>query len=260
MSAESKQTDRLLVEVTIAAPVETVWAAVREPEQIRRWFGWDADTLKEEIDFIFVSHAHAAEGARTLQFGGYEGNADRFELEARGASTVLRVVRSGPVVDPDWKNVYEDVTEGWITFVEQLRLALEKHPGAERRTIYLSGKAIAGQALPSHALDVVGLRDAGPGRAYTAPAPTGDTLTGTVWHQSAFQIGLTVEQWGDGLLVVTDRPASPKSPHGGGSVLLTTYGLGEEAFQALQTRWSTWWTSRYPSTPQPAEGSEAPAA
>ena len=259
MSAESKKTDRVLVEVTIAAPIETVWAAVREPEQIRRWFGWDADTLKEEIDFIFVSHAHASEDARTLQFGEHEGNADRFELEARGASTALRVVRSGPVSDIDWENVYEDVTEGWITFVEQLRLALEKHPGAERRTIYLSGKAIAGQAPPSHALDVARLRDAGPGRTYTAQASTGDTLTGTVWHQSAFQLGLAVEQWGDGLLVVTDKPASTTAPHGGGSVLLTTYGLGEEKFQALQTRWSTWWASRYPRTPQPEESGEVPA-
>lgn len=259
MSAESKKTDRVLVEVTIAAPIETVWAAVREPEQIRRWFGWDADTLKEEIDFIFVSHAHGSEDARTLQFDEYEGNADRFELEARGASTALRVVRAGPIGDTDWKNVYEDVTEGWITFVEQLRLALEKHPAAERRTIYLSGKAITGQVPPSQALDVAGLRDAGPGRSYTAQARTGDTLTGTVWHQSAFQLGLTVEQWGDGLLVVTDKPALTTAPHGGGSVLLTTYGLGEEAFQALQTRWSAWWTSRYPSALQPGESSEVPA-
>jgi hypothetical protein len=261
MSAESKKIDRVLVEVTIAAPVETVWAALREPEQIRRWFGWDADTLKDEIDFIFVNHAQASEATRTIQFDPFdpvEGVADRFELEARGASTALRVVRAGPVSDTDWENVYDDMTEGWITFVEQLRLALEKHPGAERRTIYLSGKAIAGQAPPSHALDVAGLRDAGPGRPYTAHATTGDALTGTVWHQSAFQIGLTVEQWGDGLLVVTDRPASTTAPHGG-SLVLTTYGLGEEAFQALQARWSAWWSARYPSTPQPGEGSEVPA-
>lgn len=247
MSTESKTTDRVLVEITIAAPVETVWAALREPEQIRRWFGWDADTLNDEIDFIFVKHAEASESTRTIQFGEFQGSADRFELEARGAHTALRVVRTAPVSDTDWESVYDDVTEGWITFVEQLRLALEKHPGAERRTIYLSGKALAGQALPSRALAGARLRDDGPGRSYTAQAQTGDTLTGTVWHRSPFQIGLTVEQWGDGLLVVTDRPASPKSPHGGGSVVLTTYGLAEDAFQALQTRWSTWWTSRYPS-------------
>lgn len=247
MSAESKKTDRVLVEVTIAAPIETVWAALREPDQIRRWFGWDADTLKDEIEFIFVTHAEASESARTIQFGEYEGAADRFELESRGTSTALRVVRAGPAADGDWKDVYEDITEGWITFVAQLRLALEQHPGAERRTIYLSGKAIAGQPSPSHALDVAGLRDTDDGRACTAQAPTGDTLTGTVWHRSPFQIGLTVEQWGNGLLVVTDKPASTSSPHGGGSVLLTTYGLGDDAFQALQTRWSAWWSARYPS-------------
>jgi hypothetical protein len=248
MSAESRETDRVLVEVTIAAPVETVWAAVRDPDQIRRWFGWDTDTLKDEIDYIFVSHVQASEAAHTIEFGPYEGMADRFELERRGASTALRVVRTGPAGDRDGKDVYEEVTEGWITFVQQLRLALEQHPGAERRTIYLSGKAVAGQPPPSHALGVAGLRDAGDGQAYSVQAQTGDTLAGLVWHRSGFQLGLTVENWGNGLLVVTDRPASTASPHGGGSVLLTTYGLADDAFQELQARWSSWWSSRYPST------------
>jgi hypothetical protein len=249
MSTESKN-DRVLVEVTIAAPVETVWAALREPDQIRRWFGWDADTLKDEIEFIFVTHANASETARTIQFGEYEGIADRFELESKGTSTVLRVMRTGPSGDGTAKDVHEDIAEGWITFVAQLRLALEKHPGAERRTIYLSGKAIAGQPSPSHALGVARLRDGGDGSPYTVPAATGDTLAGTVWHRSGIQLGLTVEGWGNGLLIITDKPASTSSPHGGGSVLLTTYGLGDDAFRELETRWSTWWTARYPSASQ----------
>jgi hypothetical protein len=36
------------------------------------------------------------------------------------------------------EETYDPVVEGWITFV-QLRLALERHPGEERRTIYIEG-------------------------------------------------------------------------------------------------------------------------
>ncbi len=43
--------DRTIVEMTIAAPIETVWAAMREPGQLLNWFGWDADTLRDEIKF-----------------------------------------------------------------------------------------------------------------------------------------------------------------------------------------------------------------
>ncbi|MHA6731706.1 hypothetical protein [Devosia sp. A369] len=40
---------------------------------------------------------------------------------------------------------------------------------------------------------------------------------------------------------------SPKRPHGGGSVLLTTYGLSDAEFAALEQRWTDWWALRYPT-------------
>ena len=51
--------DHVLVEVTVPAPADAVWAALRDPQKIKQWFGWDADTLKDEIDFIFVTHAQS---------------------------------------------------------------------------------------------------------------------------------------------------------------------------------------------------------
>ena len=39
----------VLVELTISAPIDTVWKAVRDPEQITQWFGWESETLAEEI-------------------------------------------------------------------------------------------------------------------------------------------------------------------------------------------------------------------
>ena len=82
--------DHVLVEVTVPAPADTVWAALRDPQQIKQWFGWDADGLADEIDFIFVTHAEADEARRTVTFVGIP---DRYEVEATGETTSLvRVV------------------------------------------------------------------------------------------------------------------------------------------------------------------------
>lgn len=123
MSEDRKK--RVLVEMTISAPIAEVWAALRDPEQINKWFGWDADSLKDEIDFIFLSEATKAdEATHTIAFGEWEGIADSFELEAKGNATVLRVVRAGPAAALTWDEIYNEIAEGWITFVHQLRFWL----------------------------------------------------------------------------------------------------------------------------------------
>jgi uncharacterized protein YndB with AHSA1/START domain len=52
--------ERLLIEVTMAAPVDAVWRALRDPAEIRRWFGWDYDGLDEEIRLILEEGAEAS--------------------------------------------------------------------------------------------------------------------------------------------------------------------------------------------------------
>lgn len=237
--------DQVLVEVTIAAPADAVWDAIRDPEKIRNWFGWDADTLADEIDFIFDKYGRADEATRTLRF---EGTEDRFEVVARGAGCVLRVVRAAPV-GASWEGVYEDMTEGWISFVEQLRLGIERHGLGPRRTIFLSGNAKAGGSGPIAALGLADFRATKDGEAYRADLPTGDRVEGEAWHRTPWQVGLTVPQWGDGLLIVTDKPAKETAPHGRGMVVLTTYGLADADFDALAARWKTWWDARYEAAP-----------
>ena len=242
MSETSKQ---VLVDITIAAPIESVWAALRDPAQIEQWFGWDAPSLAEEIKYIFVDTATGDEARRVIQFDEWEGEgiSETIELTALADGTRLRLVRAGgPPID--WTGVYEDISQGWINFFQQLRLALQLHPGENRRTVFLSGSSKAGVGEPSVELGLgAGLvEDA----IYEAQLSTGDTASGKVWYRTHFQTGLTVDQWGRGLLVVTDMGISPKRPHGGGSVLLTTYGLSDADFAALQSRWGEMWAARYP--------------
>jgi hypothetical protein len=235
---------QVLVEAVIAAPPEAVWRALREREQLRNWFGWDAPTLAEEIDYIFFEHSKADDGRRTLIGEPWQGASDGFELMERDGGTLLRVARYGaPPLDP--VSAYDDIYEGWVTFVQQLRLLLDRHPGGTRRTLYLSGTARAGVGEPSAALGFVGLRDRPDGAEYTGEAATGDLLNGIVWHRTRFQLGLNVLEWGDGLLVVTDKGRSGTRPDGGGSVLITTFDLNDATFAELESRWRRWWDERY---------------
>lgn len=234
-----------VVDLTINAPIDMVWIALRDPAQIATWFGWDAPTLAEEIGFIFIDSATADGERHHIQFGEWEGASDAIALTEEGERTRLVVERVGGA-PLDWAGRYDDMAEGWVTFFQQLRLALEHHAGQVRRTIYLSGASRSGVGAPSAEL---GLGDGAvrgtPGEAYAATLSTGDTVSGLVWYETHFQRGLTVEQWGHGLLVVTDMGVSPKRPHGGGSVLLTTYGMDDADFAALEARWTQWWNGRY---------------
>lgn len=232
------QTDRVIVDLTIVAPIDTVWQALTDPDQISNWFGWDAETLKDEIDFIFVQHARADAERHVLQFDEYEGIRDRFELTGDGPGTRLRVLRTGPA-DDGGESQFDEMAEGWLTFIEQLRFGLERHRGEKRRTLYFSGKAQQAIPLPQAALGVDG------DFMGSVSLPTADLAQGSAWHRSAFQTGIAVPGWGQGLLVVMDRPVTPDRPFGGGSAVLTTFGLDDQAFETLRNRWAAWWAERY---------------
>ena len=237
--------DHILVEVTVAAPADAVWAALRDPKQIANWFGWDTDALKDEIDFIFVTHAEADEARRTVTFVGVN---DRYEVEARGETSLVRVVRSAPA--GEWADVFDGMIEGWISFTQQLAFAFARHPGQTRRTIFFSGPPRAAQLGRS----LLGLDAApAPGEPYRMPLGP-DDASGQVWFVSRHQIGVTVDAWGDGLLVVAESPPkADKRPRGATMLTLTTYGLSDAAFADLEDRWKTWWEARFENA-APHEG------
>ena len=226
-------TDGPHIEVTLPAPVDDVWPAFRDPDLIRRWHGWEDAGLDDEIRMIFADGTTVEEEGRSLHVGGH-----RFTFEPRGAQTIVRVVRAAPN-DPgplDWDAYYDDVDEGWLSFLQQLRFALAHEWEATRHTVHLDGTV----AAPTRAVEALGLpATAAEGAPYTAEV-AGEALTGTVWFRSTHQLGVTVDAWGPGLLVVAE------APNGGGraaSATLTTYGPidGDRA-----ARWTAAWRAVYP--------------
>jgi uncharacterized protein YndB with AHSA1/START domain len=125
--------DPVIVEVTVAAPAQEVWRALRERDQLRRWHGWEYEELEEEIASIFIEDVTESEDRLALDTHG----GGRFELEPRGQSTIVRITRAAPAGSEGWDGIYDEINEGWLTFVQQLRFYLERHPGEERRTVLI---------------------------------------------------------------------------------------------------------------------------
>ncbi|GAA0588514.1 hypothetical protein HPO96_03110 [Kribbella sandramycini] len=219
------------IKVTVAAPPSTVWAALRDKEQIRQWHGWEFTggvdgSLDQEIELIYFTDVSTEGHAIDLNGG------DRIELaDAAGGGTELTLIRAAVGDDPDWARYYDDITEGWITFMQQLRFAVERHPGDTRRTVLVSG---TGKTAPATALDASKLNV---GDRYELDFPA-EKATGTVWFRSEHQLGLTVDGWNDGLVVLTHDAES-----GAARALLSLYGVDEARHTELTKHWQDWWTA-----------------
>lgn len=249
MSDAPKMEDRVLVEVTVPAPADAVWKALRDKETVMQWFGWDADSLADEVEFIFFTYGRADDAARVLDF---EGVPDRYEVQDCGDHTIVRLIRSAPAAGEDWAGVFEDMTEGWIAFTEQLRFMMTRHLGQTRRTLYFGGEPRAGALNGASALGLTDLPAVG--EPWAAALPSGE-VSGEVWHLGRHQVGLTVREWGDGLLLAMGRPPNDKWARGGTQLTLTTYGLDAAAFEALEARWTAWWAERFDKRdPGPEDG------
>jgi uncharacterized protein YndB with AHSA1/START domain len=230
--------DTLRIEVTVAAPVEAVWDALRNKEKIRHWHGWEYDGLDAEIDLIFFTEYTEDSESRTLELQG----GDRFVVGPVEGGSRITLTRAPHGDDPEWDAYYDDVTEGWITFVHQLRFALERHPDEPRRTLFYSGAGDRSTA-PAEQLGITAAVDS----PYEVDL-VGARATGRVWFRSDNQLGLTVDQWGDGLLVLSHVGASEKKPNGAAMAVLTLYGVDDAGLAATDKHWRDWWSPRYPST------------
>jgi len=221
---------RTITEVRIAAEPARVWTALREPSEIRRWFGWEHAGLDAEIGFIFGSDCQVLAEGQSLKFSGV---GTTFTLEAHSGGSLLRVTKSEPQLG------YDEIEEGFTSFLQQLRFALEQHPGRDRTTLFLPtpartpieraraqrGRPTFGSFASLAALEV--------GAAYELSAA--EPLRGEIWFRTAHQLGLTFDE-GRALLILARQP---EQAHG--TAIVTFYEAGDWA--PRRERWLTWWKS-----------------
>jgi hypothetical protein len=224
----------------VAAPADAVWRALRDRAELQRWFGWDAEGLAEEIEDIFVTHAVASDGERILRFDDIP---DRFELEPRGADETVLRLRGAPLDSA----AYDGMHEGWLSFIAQLRFALERQPGKDRRTLYLTGQTPSADGLTvMAALGLTNVQTGGSvGDRYEVRGDDGQVaLAGELWATSPRQTAITVGG-GTGLLVATQLPADIKPPYGGATAIISSYDLSDDEFQRVRHSWTGWWQTRF---------------
>jgi hypothetical protein len=123
----------VVVEVPIHAPVALVWSALRDPAEIRRWHGWEYPGLDEEIEIIYGRGATVSDADLTLDTG----EAGRFVLVPGAGATVVRIHRPAPAGSANWDGTLDEINEGWLAFVQQLRFYIERHHGRARRSARL---------------------------------------------------------------------------------------------------------------------------
>jgi hypothetical protein len=215
--------------VTVAAPVEAVWEALRDKEKIRHWHGWEYEGgLDQEIDHIYFTDV--VEDGTTLRLA----QGDEFTVEPVEGGSRVTLTRAPLGANPDWDAYYDDVTEGWITFLHQLRFALERHPNDPRHTLFYSG---TGAVSP---IDELGI----PAADSFVVDLIGEQVKCEVWYRSEHQLGLTVDAWGNGLLVLSHIPPGDQKPAGATMAILSLYGDTDR--EAVDARWRAWWAERWP--------------
>lgn len=231
--------------VVVNADAQQVWTMLREPSLVAQWHGWEADDLHDEINEIYFN-TNVVEGAGHTSLTVNDG--DVFELSPVTGGTEVKVTRAALDHDSEWAAWDEDITQGWLTFLHQLRFALERHPHGQRRTHFL--------ALPGSgesAIRKLGLADLpAVGEEYALKLATGEEISGRVWFRSNHQVGLTVHSYaehGDGLLIVAEQlPLPEKRPDGGAMVIASTYDLGAHSLDAIRQQWDGWRAENYPTS------------
>jgi uncharacterized protein YndB with AHSA1/START domain len=241
--------------IEIDAPVEVVWKALTEGEELAKWFPLEARVRPGVGGAVWMSWGGGMEGEapitvwekdRRLQTT--EGGGERplmsvdWYLEGKGGRTILRLVHAGFGADASWDDQYDDTTRGWRIFLGNLRHYLVRHRGARCRQIAIAaplsipvdeawGRFTGPRGL---GLDGGGLRE---GARYSATAGNGDRLEGVVELLAPpHAFGATVEAWNDAMLKMDFQGC------GGGRkqcwFVFLTYGLTEDEVEGIRARWT----------------------
>lgn len=252
---DSAESEAMLLDVRISAPIEEVWLAFREPALIRQWHGWEYPGLDEEIEFIYQQGTVEQELSRTLLIGAHAFSLIPSEDQTE---TLIRMTRRQAGTIPtdagiDLEAFRDEIEAGWLSFLQQLRFYFAFHRGETRSTIYFSGDATA--PVPAPITKLLKLESVAGDRVhpeYRAQSPSGP-LTGEVWFHTGLQIGLVVNEWGPGLALFT-YPPSAVTRYGSLTATLTTYGLTPDALADLDRKWSAWWEANYrPAAEEPGD-------
>jgi uncharacterized protein YndB with AHSA1/START domain len=162
-------------EIEIDAPIEAVWKALTDADELKRWFPIDAEikpgaggwirSIWREV-YNLSENIEIWEPNKRLRtvWGPIPGSDDEkrliammeeakakgqpppfppnpikvdYTLETRGGKTVLRLVHSGFGADAMWDEQYDGTRRGWRFMFRGLRHYLEQHRGTPRQALWV---------------------------------------------------------------------------------------------------------------------------
>jgi uncharacterized protein YndB with AHSA1/START domain len=227
--------------IEIAAPIEAVWEAVSTAEGITSWFAPAAEVVPGVGGHVFVSWGQGMEGTMAITEWDPPRRIQTVEerdkprsdcveikeespstpvritldylLEARGGTTLFRIVHAGFAASAGWDDEYDSTRQGWAGMVRKLR-----HPGKPARTI---------QFTPIGVRALNGLRQGDPYAIDVA----GRRLSGTILGIEPYYVYATVAEYDDALMALRTDGGVP-------SATLTLYGFDEERAGEVQRQLS----------------------
>lgn len=149
-------TRRVRTAIEIGAPVEVVWNALTDPQELVNWFPLQAQVTPGEGGNLFISWGQDLQANcrievwkpnRHLRTGWFEPSGDAtshhsrglvvdYKLESRGGKTFLRLVHSGFGTGSEWDEEYDGVDRGWQYELRSLRHYLERKRGSKRNVAW----------------------------------------------------------------------------------------------------------------------------
>ncbi len=255
--------------VEVDAPVEAVWKALTDGEELTRWFPLDARVVPGTGGSVWMSWGAPWEGEARIdvwepdkhlrivepppQPGSIPVVLDYF-LESRGNRTVLRLVHSFGT-GSDWEEEYYDSTSrGWLFMFANLKHYLERHRGSPRQVAWPRWR-VAGSAEEIWAR-LVGLDGFGfPAKlngtdgGYSVATAGGERLRGVVrFHQPPRSLCVTAANLNDALLLLHLEKGQQGYEIW---IWLSAYGLPPTEVEAFRNRWQQQLQQLFPEGTQP---------
>jgi uncharacterized protein YndB with AHSA1/START domain len=275
---KDKHEDERRVETSfeLDAPVDAVWKALTDAEELSNWFPPYAEVkpgVGGHIRFVWdekqdwTSAIGAWEPNKHLRVIALEATppekaeqakkdgfycpfpvAVDYYLEDHGNRTTLRLVHSGFSTDAAWDSQYDGTKRGWATELRGLKHYLEQHRGTKRVVVRATCKiadmsvADAWQRLTGpQALVAQGdLAGRGVGDRYAIGTSTGDRLEGEIrLSNPPNDLCATVENLNNALLRIRVDDGCLTAPESQVNLYLSTYGLPADQTDGLGQRWQT---------------------
>lgn len=241
--------------IRIAAPIDAVWKALTDADELTRWFPpvarvepgeggrvwrrWPSgEDIQERID-RWVPNAHL----RTVGLTGvWKDIVTDYHLSGGGGETILRVVSSGFAGTEDWDDLYEAFGGGWDFELRGLRHYLERHTGIDRRVILIRASHATSAddgwrriMTPGGWVRSSSLTSPAEGDAYIAELSTAQRLSGrvAVW-QPPRQFAASVVELNDAFLRIDMRCIGET---GTPLLWLSTYGLPADVRRRVERDW-----------------------